>query len=113
MLILIEERFPAVGADIVALGMAVIIGSILGGPILLKRAITAPLIPEPKPESETPDPESPERALESVQRSNPDSEQRPNLGSRPELATSVEADVEIERPPLPPPTPPDDWSGDA
>ena len=46
-LLLIEERFPAVGSDIVALGMAVIIGSILGGPILLKRAITMPGLPEP------------------------------------------------------------------
>ena len=33
--------------DIVALGMAVIIGSILGGPILLKRALTMPVLPEP------------------------------------------------------------------
>jgi Kef-type K+ transport system membrane component KefB len=47
LVLLIEERFPSVGADIVALGMAVIIGSILGGPILLKRAITMPSLPEP------------------------------------------------------------------
>ncbi len=42
LVLLIEERFPVVGADIVTLGMAVIIGNILGGPILLKRAITRP-----------------------------------------------------------------------
>ncbi len=45
--LLVEERFPVVGSDVVALGMAVIIGSILGGPILLKRAITMPRLPEP------------------------------------------------------------------
>jgi Kef-type K+ transport system membrane component KefB len=50
LVLLIEERFPAVGSDVVTLGMAVIIGSILGGPILLKRAITAPVIPEPEAE---------------------------------------------------------------
>jgi Kef-type K+ transport system membrane component KefB len=44
LLLLIEERFPTVGSDIVTLGMAVIIGNILGGPILLKRAITAPVL---------------------------------------------------------------------
>ena len=47
LLLLIEEKFSAVGSDVVALGMAVIIGSILGGPILLKRAITMPRLPEP------------------------------------------------------------------
>jgi Kef-type K+ transport system membrane component KefB len=41
LVLLIEERFPTVGSGIVTLGMAVIIGNILGGPILLKRAITA------------------------------------------------------------------------
>ena len=47
LVLLIEERFPAVGSGVVTLGMAVIIGSILGGPILLKRAITASNIVEP------------------------------------------------------------------
>ncbi len=47
LVLLIEERFPSVGPDIVALGMAVIIGSILGGPILLKRALAMPVLPEP------------------------------------------------------------------
>ena len=46
LVLLIEERFPAVGSGVVTLGMAVIIGSILGGPILLKRAITASNIVE-------------------------------------------------------------------
>ena len=54
LLLLIEERFPGVGSDIVALGMAVIIGSILGGPILLKRAITMPVLPELEPGSSVP-----------------------------------------------------------
>ena len=49
LVLLMEERFPTVGSDIVALGMAVIIGSILGGPILLKWAITTPPLPEPEP----------------------------------------------------------------
>jgi Kef-type K+ transport system membrane component KefB len=52
LLLLIEERFPAVGSGVVSLGMAVIIGSILGGPILLKRALTMPSLPEPEPEPE-------------------------------------------------------------
>jgi Kef-type K+ transport system membrane component KefB len=46
LLLLIQEAFPTVGADVVALGMAVIIGNILGGPILLKRALSEP---EPVP----------------------------------------------------------------
>ena len=56
MLLLIEEKFPTVGPDIVTLGMAVIIGNILGGPILLKRAITAPVLEgsESEPESGLP-----------------------------------------------------------
>ena len=61
LLLLIEERFPVVGPDVVTLGMAVIIGSILGGPILLKRAITMPVIPELRAEQEPmsePNPES-------------------------------------------------------
>ena len=44
LLLLIEESFPTVGSDIVTLGMAVVIGNILGGPILLKRAITVPVL---------------------------------------------------------------------
>ena len=40
LVLLIAESFPSVGAGVVALGMAVIIGNILGGPILLKRALT-------------------------------------------------------------------------
>lgn len=41
LLLLIAERFPELGAAIVALGMAVIIGNILGGPVLLGRALGA------------------------------------------------------------------------
>lgn len=40
LVLLIQEAFPQVGADVVALGMAVIIGNILGGPILLKQALS-------------------------------------------------------------------------
>jgi Kef-type K+ transport system membrane component KefB len=40
LLLLLEEALPEVGADVVALGMAVIIGNILGGPVLLKTALT-------------------------------------------------------------------------
>jgi Kef-type K+ transport system membrane component KefB len=41
LVILIEEAFPAVGAGVVALGMAVILGNILGGPVILKQALAA------------------------------------------------------------------------
>jgi len=45
LLLVIEETFPEIGEGVVALGMAVIIGNILGGPVLLKRALTdAPLV---------------------------------------------------------------------
>jgi len=40
LLLVLEESFPDIGEGVVALGMAVIIGNILGGPILLKRALT-------------------------------------------------------------------------
>lgn len=39
LVLLIERSFPAIGAGVVALGMAVIIGNILVGPILLKAAL--------------------------------------------------------------------------
>ena len=39
LVLLIEERFPSIGSGVVALAMAVIIGNILGGPIILKRAL--------------------------------------------------------------------------
>ncbi len=41
LVLLIQEAFPAVGDGVVALAMAVIIGNILGGPILLGRALEA------------------------------------------------------------------------
>lgn len=40
LVLLIERSFPAVGGGVVALGMAVIIGNILGGPVLLKAALS-------------------------------------------------------------------------
>lgn len=40
LLLVLQEAFPEIGEGIVALGMAVIIGNILGGPILLKTALT-------------------------------------------------------------------------
>jgi Kef-type K+ transport system membrane component KefB len=39
LVLLIERSFPSIGPGVVALGMAVIIGNILGGPILLKTAL--------------------------------------------------------------------------
>jgi hypothetical protein len=84
-LLLLEERFPTVGPDIVTLGMAVIIGNILGGPILLKRAITAPVLSEPEPEP----------------------------GSGPDPRRPVEAEAAVEKPRPPQRSAPDDWAGDA
>ncbi|MGW8268557.1 MAG: cation:proton antiporter, partial [Longimicrobiales bacterium] len=42
LLLVLEEAFPEIGEEVVVLGMAVIIGNILGGPILLKRALLDP-----------------------------------------------------------------------
>lgn len=42
LILLIEGRFPELGPNIVALAMAVILGNILLGPILLGRALAAP-----------------------------------------------------------------------
>jgi Kef-type K+ transport system membrane component KefB len=42
LLLLIQEALPEIGGGVVALGMAVIIGNILGGPILLKTALSRP-----------------------------------------------------------------------
>jgi hypothetical protein len=39
LLLVLKERFPEIGEGVVALGMAVIIGNILGGPVLLKTAL--------------------------------------------------------------------------
>jgi len=39
LLLVMQEEFPDLGDGIVALGMAVIIGNILGGPVLLKTAL--------------------------------------------------------------------------
>ncbi|MGD2123984.1 MAG: cation:proton antiporter, partial [Gemmatimonadota bacterium] len=39
LLLVLQEKFPGVGDGVVALGMAVIIGNILGGPVLLKTAL--------------------------------------------------------------------------
>lgn len=39
LILLIEETYPGIGPGVVALGTAVIIGNILGGPILLKTAL--------------------------------------------------------------------------
>jgi hypothetical protein len=40
LLLALHDAFPKLGEGVVALGMAVIIGNILGGPVLLKRALT-------------------------------------------------------------------------
>lgn len=42
LLLLIAAEFPELGPSVVALGMAVILGNILGGPVLLGRALAAP-----------------------------------------------------------------------
>lgn len=39
LVLLIQRDFPSIGPGVVALAMAIIIGNILGGPILLKRAL--------------------------------------------------------------------------
>ena len=41
LILMIEVKFPELGAGVVALAMAVILGNILGGPILLGRALAA------------------------------------------------------------------------
>jgi len=50
LLLVLKEAFPEMGEGVVALGMAVIIGNILGGPILLKTALARA---EARPRSET------------------------------------------------------------
>ena len=101
------------GSDVVTLGMAVIIGSILGGPILLKRAITVPVIPEPEAQprpgpEQQPDPE-PEPEPESESEPEPESESESGLESR----RPIEADTAAEQPTRPLYPAPDDWAGDA
>jgi len=41
LVLLVQESFPELGASVVSLAMAVIIGNILGGPVLLGRALAA------------------------------------------------------------------------
>ena len=123
LVLLIEERFPAVGSDVVTLGMAVIIGSILGGPILLKWAITMPLIPEPEPEPEVePEPQvalepeaEPEPELESELESESESESPKPVEADRQLESHgpVESDTAVEQPTRPRYPAPDDWAGDA
>jgi Kef-type K+ transport system membrane component KefB len=61
LLLALHDSFPELGEGVVALGMAVIIGNILGGPILLKRALTQERLSgssdAPGGRSEDPDPE--------------------------------------------------------
>ena len=40
LVLLIQESFPGIGEDVVALAMAVIVGNILGGPVLLGRMLS-------------------------------------------------------------------------
>lgn len=42
LVLLIQRSMPSVGSGVVALGMAIIVGNILGGPILLKSALSGP-----------------------------------------------------------------------
>jgi hypothetical protein len=39
LLLIFQQEFPEIGEGVVALGMALILGNILGGPILLKTAL--------------------------------------------------------------------------
>jgi len=48
LILVLQERFEAIGAGVLALAMAVILGNILAGPILLARALAAE-----EPEEET------------------------------------------------------------
>jgi Kef-type K+ transport system membrane component KefB len=50
LVLLIQERFPDLGQGVVALAMAVIVGNMLGGPILLGRALAAAPAGEPSPD---------------------------------------------------------------
>jgi hypothetical protein len=60
LLLALHDAFPVLGEGVMALGMAVIIGNILGGPILLKRALTRERVSESPDlsggESEGPEP---------------------------------------------------------
>ena len=40
-ILMIQGKFPELGAGVVALAMVIILGNILGGPILLGRALAA------------------------------------------------------------------------
>jgi len=54
LILVIQDTFPAVASGIVALGMAVIIGNIMVGPILLKRAlmsVDSPSTPDAEPQA--------------------------------------------------------------
>jgi Kef-type K+ transport system membrane component KefB len=42
LLLVLQEQYPDIGGDLVALGMAVVIGNILIGPVLLKNALSGP-----------------------------------------------------------------------
>ncbi len=46
LVLLIQRDFPTLGPGVVALAMSIIIGNILGGPILLKRALARAETPE-------------------------------------------------------------------
>jgi hypothetical protein len=41
LILMIQGKFPELGAGVVALAMAIVLGNILGGPILLGRALAA------------------------------------------------------------------------
>jgi Kef-type K+ transport system membrane component KefB len=57
LLLVLEESFPEIGEGVVVLGMAIIIGNILGGPILLKKALLLPSALDESPSPETAEPE--------------------------------------------------------
>ena len=41
LILIIGESFPDIGPSVTALAMAIILGNILGGPVLLGRALAA------------------------------------------------------------------------
>jgi len=65
LLLVLAESLPGIGDDVVALGMAVIIGNILGGPILLKMALAGGAAEEDAPEVASPIISEPDLELES------------------------------------------------
>ena len=48
LILFVQASFPEIGPSVVALAMAIILGNILGGPVLLGQALSAPVEPQVK-----------------------------------------------------------------